>query len=85
MHICEIDEGVINASKAYLPQMACGFDDPRVKVHIQDGAAFMREKKGEFDVIICDTSDPIGPAEVLACAGCPRFHFLLQSSELSGV
>ena len=69
MHICEIDEGVINASKAYLPQMACGFDDPRVKVHIQDGAAFMREKKGEFDVIICDTSDPIGPAEVLACAG----------------
>lgn len=63
--ICEIDEGVIDASKKYLPSLAKGYDDPRVTVHIMDGAKFMEENKESFDVIITDSSDPIGPASVL--------------------
>jgi spermidine synthase len=65
MDFCEIDEMVITVSKKFLPDLACGFDDPRVHVFIGDGAAFVREKTGVYDVIIVDSSDPIGPGEVL--------------------
>jgi spermidine synthase len=66
IHICEIDEMVIDVAKKYLPQLAVGYDDNRVQVHIQDGFLFLEEciRKCElFDVIISDLSDPIGPAE----------------------
>lgn len=63
--ICEIDKMVIDVSKKYLPSMAKGFDDPRVNVFIGDGYAYMKSKPGEFDVIIVDSSDPVGPAEAL--------------------
>ena len=63
--ICEIDIEVINASKKYLPSMACGFDDPRVNLNIADGSVFIKDKQGYYDVIIVDSSDPIGPGEAL--------------------
>jgi spermidine synthase len=63
--ICELDADVIKYSKQYLPSLAKGFDDPRVKVHIMDGAKFMAENESSFDVIITDSSDPVGPASVL--------------------
>ena len=65
IHICELDEMVIEASKKYLPWMAVGFEDPRVAVHIQDGAEFMLANAHCFDVIIVDSSDPVGPADSL--------------------
>jgi len=63
--LCEIDGDVIESSKKYLPSLAKGYDDPRVSVKIMDGAKFMDENKDSFDVIITDSSDPIGPASVL--------------------
>ena len=51
---------VIEVSKEYLPTMAIGYKDPRVKVHVQDGAEFLVDHKESFDVIITDSSDPIG-------------------------
>lgn len=63
--LCEIDAGVISASKAYLPALAAGFDDARVEVVVADGAAYMAEHQAEYDVIITDSSDPVGPAEAL--------------------
>lgn len=63
--ICELDEDVIKYSKQYLPSLAKGFDDPRVTVKIMDGAKFMDENQASFDVIITDSSDPVGPASVL--------------------
>jgi spermidine synthase len=62
---CEIDEEVINVAKEFLPQIACGFDDPRVNVHIGDGSAYVQARENEYDVIIVDSSDPIGPGEAL--------------------
>lgn len=62
---CEIDEAVIQVAKQFLPEMACGFDDPRVNVFIEDGNAFVQKQEGIYDVIIVDSSDPIGPAQVL--------------------
>lgn len=63
--ICELDADVIKYSKKYLPGLAVGYDDPRVTVKIMDGAKFMDENQASFDVIITDSSDPIGPASVL--------------------
>jgi spermidine synthase len=63
--LCEIDEAVIRVSKKYLRSMAIGFDHPKVKVHIGDGFKFMEENQDSFDVIITDSSDPVGPAESL--------------------
>lgn len=40
--------------------MAKGFEDPKVTLHVGDGFAFMKNHKNEFDVIISDTSDPVG-------------------------
>ena len=62
---CEVDEEVIKVSKEFLPDLACGFDDPRVTIHIADGNAYVQEQKNKYDVIIVDSSDPIGPGEVL--------------------
>ena len=63
--ICEIDEDVINVSKEFVPSIACGFYDSRVKVHIADGSLFIEQRRSYYDVIIVDSSDPIGPGETL--------------------
>lgn len=66
IHIAEIDGMVPEVSKKHFPQMAVGFEDPRVHVHICDGIQFVRDaEEGSYDVIIVDSSDPVGPAEVL--------------------
>ncbi|TYO91284.1 polyamine aminopropyltransferase [Oceanicella actignis] len=66
----EIDAGVVEFSKTYLPSLSAGaFDDPRLNLVIADGAEFVRRDReslgGGFDVIIVDSTDPIGPGEVL--------------------
>lgn len=62
----EIDAGVVDFSKEYLPMLSQGaFDDPRLNLVINDGALFMKENTEKFDVIIVDSTDPIGPGEVL--------------------
>lgn len=61
----EIDKRVVELSKKYLPNMACGFNSPKLTLTIGDGFAFMKQHAGEFDVIITDSSDPIGPAQSL--------------------
>ncbi|AHD00982.1 polyamine aminopropyltransferase [Leisingera methylohalidivorans] len=62
----EIDGGVVDFSKEYLPMLSDGaFDDPRLNLVINDGALFMKENTEKFDVIIVDSTDPIGPGEVL--------------------
>jgi spermidine synthase len=62
----EIDAGVVDFCRAYLPQISAGaFDDPRLDLVIADGADFMRGDGGAYDVIIVDSTDPVGPGEVL--------------------
>ena len=60
VHVCEIDERVIEVAKKYLPTMAVGFEHQNVKVHIEDGVKFTAKHHSYFDVIITDSSDPIG-------------------------
>lgn len=61
--LVEIDRSVIELSQRFLPNMARGFDDPRVTVELCDGFKFLASVSGKYDVIITDSSDPEGPAE----------------------
>lgn len=64
--LVEIDRSVVELSKRYLPSLSCeAFNDPRLELVIADGAQFVKETVDRFDVIICDSTDPIGPGEVL--------------------
>lgn len=63
--VVEIDQMVIDVCKKYLPQTACGFDDPRVNVLIQDGLKYIRSVEDKYDLIIVDSTDPFGPGEGL--------------------
>ncbi|CAD7698732.1 unnamed protein product, partial [Ostreobium quekettii] len=66
MEIAEIDGKVIEVAKEFFPKMAIGFEDPRADVHVCDGLDYVKNAaEGIYDVIIVDSSDPIGPAEVL--------------------
>lgn len=56
----EIDNEVMRVSKQHLPFMGCGLDNPRLTVHVGDGFKFMADHQKEFDVIITDSSDPVG-------------------------
>jgi spermidine synthase len=61
----EIDEQVVTVCREYLPQTACAFEDPRLRIHYQDGMKFIRGCNDEYDLIIVDSTDPFGPGEGL--------------------
>ena len=62
----EIDDTVVELSKRYL-RAICGnaYEDPRTELVIADGVEFVNQIDRCFDVIIVDSTDPIGPGEVL--------------------
>lgn len=65
----EIDRGVVDMSVEHLPSLSAGaFDNPRLNLVITDGAKYVAETADRFDVIIVDSTDPIGPGEVLFTA-----------------
>jgi spermidine synthase len=78
--LVELDGEVIDLSRRYLPKVSDGaFADPRANVLVMDGTRYIGETREKFDVIIIDSTDPIGPGEPLftaafyrACRTCPR-------------
>jgi len=68
----DIDGDVIEACKQYFPKVAVSFSDPRADVEVGDGVGFVKnfpiDTEEGFDVIIVDSSDPVGPAEGLFSA-----------------
>lgn len=58
----EIDKEVIEASRKYLPELSCELDNPRLNLHIGDGLAWVAQAREAYDVILVDSSDPVGPA-----------------------
>lgn len=77
-------QAVPRVSTKYLPHMAVGLTHPKSKVHIGDGFAFLQDpvNKGAFDVIITDSSDPVGPAEALFQK--PYFQLLKEALKPGG-
>jgi len=65
VEVCEIDRKVIEICKKYFPKLAGSFNNSKVKIHCEDGNKFIKTQKNEYDLIIVDSSDPVGSAEVL--------------------
>jgi spermidine synthase len=64
--LCEIDQGVIDLCRAHFPEISAGaYDEPRTRIVIADGTKFVAETGDRFDVIMVDSTDPIGPGAVL--------------------
>lgn len=68
--VVEIDPQVVQVAKTYFTDStATAFEDPRIRLVHSDAAQFLAnhdvDKDGYYDVILGDTSDPIGPAESL--------------------
>jgi len=62
----EIDPSVTDFCKAHLPMISAGaFDDPRLELVFADGAEFVAKSGDFYDVVIVDSTDPVGPGAVL--------------------
>lgn len=62
----EIDQAVIDMCVEYLPNHSAGaYDNPRANIVIDDGINYVKHCDRQFDVILSDSTDPIGPGEVL--------------------
>lgn len=62
----EIDQRVTELSLEYFPELCEKNNDPRVELVFSDAIEWMKNSKpGSVDVIIIDSTDPIGPAECL--------------------
>jgi spermidine synthase len=60
--LVEIDGKVIEYSKKYLPTIAGALDDSRVDVQVDDGFMHIAKSENEYDVIMVDSTEPVGPA-----------------------
>ncbi|MDB2426099.1 polyamine aminopropyltransferase, partial [bacterium] len=61
----EIDGAVVEACKQLIPLTSSALEDERLELIIDDGVKFVAETKEKFDVILVDSTDPIGPAQPL--------------------
>jgi spermidine synthase len=61
----EIDESVVKLSLEHLPEVSGRLSDPRVNFLFADGMEYIKQNKDTYDVIIVDSSDPVGFAEAL--------------------
>lgn len=65
--LVDIDAKVTEVSKRFFPTLSTGFSDHRARVIHQDGIRYVKEN-GDFDVILVDSTDPVGPATGLYTA-----------------
>jgi len=63
--LVEIDGMVVKACKAHMPTVSYGLEDPKVTVLIEDGIKYVRDTDERFDIVIVDSTDPVGPGVAL--------------------
>ncbi|NJM46817.1 MAG: polyamine aminopropyltransferase [Alkalinema sp. RU_4_3] len=69
----EIDDAVVRASKEFLPSISSAFGHPKLDLQIGDGIKFLQAAAAEsYDLIVIDSSDPVGPSEGLFSEGFYR-------------
>lgn len=61
VRLVEIDERVVAVARSFLPGLSGALDDPRVEVIIADGVEHVQGARGVYDVIVVDSTDPVGP------------------------
>ena len=79
--VCELDQKVVDYSRQYFPAFGDPWVDPRAKLLVRDAFGYLEENPGQFDVIISDTTDPIGMAERLFS---DEFYTLMVSALAPG-
>lgn len=80
----EIDERVTRISERYFPELCDSNGDPRARLHFDDGIKWVKDAEPEtYDVIIVDSTDPVGPAEGLFRR--PFFENCLRALRPGGV
>lgn len=63
VHMVEIDERVTRLAEQYFPDLCSANKDPRAQIHFADGIQWAADAApGSYDVIIVDSTDPVGPA-----------------------
>lgn len=67
--LVEIDGKVIEYSKKFLPEIAGELENPRVEVIVGDGFMHIANAENEYDVIMVDSTEPVGPAVNLFTKG----------------
>ncbi len=60
--LVEIDERVVQASRDFFPSLSSAFEDVKSQVLIDDGIKYVQEHKNLYDIVIVDSTDPVGPA-----------------------
>lgn len=69
VRLVEIDREVIGLSRRFFPEVSGGaFDDPRARIVIDDAVSYIANCRDTFDVVIIDSTDPIGPGSQLFSA-----------------
>jgi len=63
--LVEIDPLVVEGCRKHIPLTAAALDDPRAEVTIGDGVEFVATTDERYDLVIVDSTDPIGPATPL--------------------
>jgi spermidine synthase len=63
--LCELDRRVVESCREFFPEFGRSFDDARVELVIQDAFDYLQRTEHKFDVIIADTTDPVGEAAKL--------------------
>ncbi len=63
--LCEIDKEVVETAKKFFPSLSSRLDDQRVELIFQDGSTLLKESNRCFDLIVIDSTDPIGAAKAL--------------------
>jgi spermidine synthase len=62
----EIDKVVIEACKRHMPSLSSALSHPKLDLQIADGIQYVNDTAdASFDIVIVDSTDPVGPAEGL--------------------
>jgi len=75
--LVEIDEEVVQASRDFFPELCCAFSHPKAELIIRDGTEYVKENQACFDIVIVDSTEPVGPAVKLFS---PEFYRDVYSS-----
>lgn len=81
--LCELDPLVVLASKEFLPEVSAGLADPRVQIVHEDGARYVAAFENAFDLVIIDSTDPVGPGASLFTV--PFYQSIRRSLKEGGI
>jgi spermidine synthase len=80
----DIDAGVTRAAERFFPELTEANDDPRAELRFEDGVSYIDSvADASFDVVIIDSTDPVGIAEGLF--GAPFLRAVHRTLRPGGV